>query len=101
MSNKVIISADSTCDLPKEILEKYNIITTPLHVTLGEKTYDDLVDITPDEIYEYFEKTGKLPKTSAVNMQEYIDKFKPYIDEGYEIVHISIGGALSTSHQQS
>lgn len=101
MSNKVIISADSTCDLPKEILEKYNIITTPLHVTLGEKTYDDLVNITPDEIYEYFEKTGKLPKTSAVNMQEYIDKFKPYIDEGYEIVHISIGGALSTSHQQS
>ena len=101
MDKKVIISADSTCDLPKDILEKYNIITTPLHVTLGESTHDDLVDITPDDIYAHFEKTGTLPKTSAVNMQEYIDKFKPYVDKGYEIVHISIGSALSTSHQQS
>lgn len=100
MSKKIIISADSTCDLPSELLKKYNIITTPLHIVLGEKTYEDLVNITPDEIYAHFEKTGQLPKTSAVNMQEYIDKFKPYVDDGYEVVHINIGGALSTSHQQ-
>ncbi len=101
MSKNVIISADSTCDLPKDILDKHGVIIVPLHVVLGEKTYDDSVNITPDEIYAHFEKTGKLPKTAAVNMQEYIDKFKPYVDKGYEIVHISIGGALSTSHQQS
>lgn len=100
MSKKVIISADSTCDLPKEILDKYGIITTPLHVVLGENTYEDLINITPDEIYAHFSKTGQLPKTSAVNMQEYIDKFKPYIDDGCEVVHFNIGSALSTSHQQ-
>ena len=58
---------------------------------LGENTYEDLINITPDEIYAHFSKTGQLPKTSAVNMQEYIDRFKPYIDDG---------SALSTSHQQ-
>lgn len=100
MNKKVIISADSTCDLPKEILDKYGIINTPLHIVLGEKTYEDLVNITPDEIYANFDKTGQLPKTSAVNMQEYIDKFKPYIDQGCEVVHFNIGSALSTSHQQ-
>lgn len=100
MDKKVRISADSTCDLPVELLEKYNILTVPLHVTLDGNTYNDLVDITPDDIYAHFDKTGELPKTSAVNMQEYIDKFKPFVDKGCEIVHINIGSSLSTSHQQ-
>lgn len=100
MSKKVIISADSTSDIPADLREKYGIITVPLHVVLDGKTYDDMVDITPDEIYANFEKTGNLPKTSAANMQEYIDKFKPYVDDGCEVVHFNIGSALSTSHQQ-
>ena len=98
--SKIIISTDSTSDIPPELLEKTGIITVPLHVILDGKTYDDLIDIVPDDIYAHFEKTGNLPKTAAVNTQEYIDKFKPYIDDGYEIVHFSIGSALSTSYQQ-
>ena len=100
MSKKIIISTDSTSDVPLDLQEKYGIITVPLHVVLDGKTYDDLVDITPDDIYAHFEKTGNLPKTAATNMQEYIDKFKPYVDDGYEIIHFNIGSALSTSHQQ-
>lgn len=100
MNKKIIISADSTCDLPPELVEKYGIIIVPLHVILDGNTYDDMVNITPDDIYASFEKTGKLPKTSAANMQEYIDKFKPYIDKGCEVVHFNISSALSTSHQQ-
>ena len=99
MNQKILISADSTCDLPKEILEKYHILTTPLHIVLGENTYEDLVNITPEDIYAHFAKTGQLPKTSAVNIQEYIDIFKPYVDDGYEIVHLNIGHALSTCYQ--
>lgn len=98
--SKIIISTDSTSDITPELLKKTGIITVPLHVVLDGKTYDDLINITPDDIYSNFEKTGNLPKTSAVNMQEYIDKFKPYVDDGYEIVHFNIGSALSTSHQQ-
>lgn len=100
MSNKIILSADSTMDLGKELYDRYNVITIPLHVILNEESYEDLVDITPDEIYANFEKTGVLPKTSAVNCQEYIDKFKPYIDDGYDIVHINIGSGLSTTYNQ-
>lgn len=100
MNKKIIISADSTCDLPPELVEKYGIIIVPLHVILDGNTYDDMVSITPDDIYASFEKTGKLPKTSAANMQEYIDKFKPYIDKGCEVIHFNISSTLSTSHQQ-
>ena len=101
MSKKVIISADSTCDLPSELIKKYSIVLTPLHVVLGEETYDDMVNIVPDDIYAHFDKTGQLPKTSAVNVQEYIDVFKPYVEEGCEIVHIGLGHALSTSFQHA
>ncbi len=99
MNKKILISADSTCDLPKEILTKYHILTTPLHIVLGENTYEDLVNITPEDIYAHFGKTSQLPKTSAVNIQEYIDAFKPYVDDGYEIIHLNIGHSLSTCYQ--
>ena len=54
MSNKkVIITSDSTCDLSPDLIEKYNIKTIPMGVTLGDKLYYDGVDITPDKIYDY------------------------------------------------
>lgn len=97
--SKIILSADSSCDLSKELRERYNVKEIcPLHITLGEKCYEDGVNIQPDEIYENFRATGILPKTSAVNVQEYIDTFKPYIEQGYSVIHVNIGSALSSSY---
>lgn len=50
MERNVLITADSTCDLPAELKKKYNISTYPLHIILGRTSYDDGVNITPDEI---------------------------------------------------
>ena len=96
---KILLSADSTCDISGELLERTGAILMPLHIIFDEKSYDDGVNITPDEIYANFAATGKLPKTSAINTQEYIDKFKPYIDDGYEVIHINLGSAISSSYQ--
>lgn len=98
MAKKVILSADSTCDLSPELLERYQVQRYPLHVVLNEKTYSDGVDITPDEIYTVYKEQGVLPKTAAVNMAEYIDFFKPFVDDGCEVVHISLGSGLSASY---
>lgn len=99
MNKKVLITADSTCDLTLELKKKYNISTYPLHIILGRTSYDDGVNITPDEIYAHFKTSGTLPKTSAVNVQEYLDGFTPLVEQGYEIVHINLGSALSASHK--
>ncbi|MGN0551305.1 MAG: DegV family protein [Acutalibacteraceae bacterium] len=99
MDRKVLLTADSTCDLSEELKKRYKVTTYPLHIVLNDKSYDDSVNITPAEIYDNFYKTGTLPKTAAINTSEYIDFFKPYIDDGYDIVHINIGSALSSSHQ--
>lgn len=99
MNRKVLLTADSTCDLSAELKERYKVQTFPLHIVLGGKSYDDSVDIMPDQIYEHFYQTGELPKTSAVNMEEYANFFRPFVAQGYDVVHINIGSALSTSHQ--
>ena len=76
MAEKVLIASDSTCDLSSELIEKYGIKILPLGVTLGETTYTDGVDINPDMIYANYEKTGELPKTSAVNIADFEDFFE-------------------------
>lgn len=45
------IVSDSTCDLPRTLLERYHIDILPLHVLLGDVEYLDGKNITPDAIY--------------------------------------------------
>ena len=83
---KVKIIADSTCDLSPELIEKYDIAVTPLSVILGERTGLDGLEITPEDIYSHVNATGQLPKTSAVNTDEYRRVFRHWRKQGYEIV---------------
>ncbi len=101
MDNKVILFADSSIDLTKELCERYNIHTVSIHVILQEKTYEDGVDITTEEIFEHYYKTKELPKTAAINVNDIVTALKPYVDDGYEIVYISLGSALSSSYRNS
>ncbi|MBR6533700.1 MAG: DegV family protein [Clostridia bacterium] len=101
MQNNIIISADSTCDLSLELRERYNVSIIPLGVTLGDKTFFDGVDITPDEIYTHHEKTGELPKTTAANVGDCIDYFKPFADEGKTIIHFSLSSEFSSTYNNT
>lgn len=98
---KIILSADSSCDLSKELVEKYEVNLFPAHINLKDKGYRDGVDITPDMIYETFYNEGVLPKTSAANPYEYIEYFKKWADEGYEVIHFNLGSALSSLYQNA
>ena len=99
MSEKILIACDSTADLGEELISRYNIRVLPLGVTLGNDEYTDGVDITPDFIYENYEKTGILPKTSAINIGAYEDFFKKYTDEGYTIIFFTISASMSSTFQ--
>lgn len=91
----VKIISDSTSDLSKELLEKYDISILPLHVLLGEDEYLDGKNITPDEIFAWADENKTTPKTSAPSMTEVVDMWKPYLDEGREIVCFSIAEGMS------
>lgn len=101
MSKKVILTADSTCDLSEELKNRYNVEYFPLHIILDGKEYLDNVDIVPSEIFKAYDEKKILPKTAAVNIGEYLDFFKQFTEQGYEVVHINLGGALSSSHKNA
>ena len=93
----VKIIADSTCDLSKEWIEKYDITILPLHILLGEQEYRDGVDITPEEIFAWSDKNKTTPKTSAPSLVEAMECLQPYIEAEREVVCFSISYSMSTS----
>lgn len=91
------IAADSTCDLSKELIDKYGISIIPLHIVLEDKEYRDGVDITPDEIYEWSDKNNTTPKTSAVGFEDALDAIKPILDTEDEMIIFTISEKMSTT----
>lgn len=96
------IMADSTCDLSQEIIEKYNVGVAPLNIEIGDKTYKDKVDITPDRFYELLPTLEKLPSTSMPSPEEYIDIINDSIDKGYDqFLVICMSSGTSGSYQSA
>ena len=94
----VRIISDSTCDLSKELCERYGIKLLPLHVLLGDDDYQDGVDIRPETIFEWSDRTKTTPKTAAPSLAETEDLFRTILDEGDEIVAFSISASMSSSN---
>jgi len=70
---KIQICSDSSCDLGTALCERYDVILNPFRITLGDESLIDGVEVTPDDLYAFHERTGTLPKTSATNMAEHME----------------------------
>ena len=98
---KTRITADSTCDLSPELIEKYDITIMPLSIILGEKAYADMLEINPKQVYEYVDSGKGICKTAAVNVDEYINKFTELLKDCDAIVHINISSEFSACYQNA
>ena len=98
MSKPIVLCADSTCDLSPELIERYHVHILPMHVNLEDQSYLDGVDITPDAIYAYYNEHKVLPKTAALNMDEFLDVVRPMVEAGNDVICITLGSALSTTY---
>ena len=101
--NKIIIIADSTCDLEPEYVEKNDIVLTPLHVSFAGDDHDylDGVDIDSETVYKKVVESGNTPKTGAKNIGEMIELFKKYVDQGCDIIFTGIGSGLSSTYNNA
>lgn len=95
--NPVKLIADSSCDIGPELAKRYNVDFVHIHVRLNGQEYLDGVNITHKEIYQNYEDNHTLPSTAAMNVDEYEAVFRPYIEQGYDIVHVSLGSGLSST----
>jgi len=100
---KVYIIGDSTCDLPLSYRQKLEVGFMPLPVNVGDEPRLDMYDVFPDEIFDYFKKTGKLCTTSAPNTTNYIDFWNELRDKDpdCEILHFHISSEMTVTHAVS
>lgn len=94
---KIRIVSDSTCDLSKELIEKYDITIIPLCIILGEKSYFDGVDITPAEIYKWSDENKTTPKTAGITFDKLDEVVKPLMEQGDDIIYIGISEGMSST----
>lgn len=97
---KIKISADSTCDLSRSLIEQYQIGISPLHICIGEESYLDMVEIAPETLFEKVD-AGLPYHTAAVNVQEYLDLFGGYLQEYDAVVHVTIASGMSSCYQNA
>ena len=96
MSIKIV--SDSTCDLSKDLIERYNISILPLHILLGEDECNDGINITSDEIYAWSDANKTTPRTSAPSIEEAIELFRELTADGSEVISFSISSSMSASN---
>lgn len=95
MSNYVI-SCCSTADLTKEHMLDRNIKYACFHYELDGKEYmDDLGQSMPlPDFYKAME-AGAMTKTSQINQEEYMEYFRQFLDEGYDVLHCALSSGIS------
>lgn len=98
---QVKIIADSTCDLPEEIIDELDIDIVPLYVIMNDVSYKDGIEITTDKLIEWSDRTKKTPMTSAPSVEDYIKVFTPYVEKKRDVVFIGISSDLSATCQNA
>lgn len=98
--NKIKIICDSLSDIPKELIDKYDIEVVPLTVILDDKEYKDGVDISNDEFYKILREQNAYPKTSQVTYPQFKEVFEKYVNERRKILYIA-GSSVATGTYQS
>ncbi len=82
------IITDSSCDLPKEIIDKYNILVVPLRIEIDGTDYVDGVNLSHQEFYEKMTASPTLPKTSQPSPQTFVDRFREGLKNSENVLSI-------------
>ncbi|MBQ0099547.1 MAG: DegV family protein [Firmicutes bacterium] len=99
---KIAVSVESTNDLTNELLVKYDIRVIPFSIILNGTEYKD-GDITTGQLFDFVDKNGVLPKTTALNEFEYSEWFSSLLKDYDAVIHIALSSGItsSCSHAES
>lgn len=93
---KYILSCCSTADLTEEHFKGRNIHFVCFHYSLDGKQYkDDLGKSMPFDKFYQAMADGAETKTSQVNVNEFVEYFTPFLEQGMDILHVSLSSGLS------
>ena len=100
--NNIILVAETGSDIPKDIAKEWGIFLVPMHVTMGDETFDDGT-FPIEKICEYYNNTNKVPKTSGSSPQDFIKVFdeihRLYPDK--QILHLAYSAVTTCAYQSA
>ncbi|MDR7077366.1 DegV family protein with EDD domain [Neobacillus niacini] len=99
---KIILTTESGADLPAELADKHNVQVVPMHVVMeGQDYLDGSLPVT--DIYDFYERTKKIPSTTSTNSHEYLEFFTKIKNDYPDciIIHIGYTSKASSSFQNA
>jgi DegV family protein with EDD domain len=88
--------ADRMIDLPNEELATLNIDTISCYINMGNKSYSDLEDVFPEDVFRYMEETGNVAMTAAKSPAVYSEFFRPFVAAGDTVIHFACSSGISS-----
>ena len=99
---RMILTTESGADLPEDLADKHNVQVVPMHVIMDGQDYlDGTLPVT--DIYDYYERTKKIPSTTSTNSHEYLEFFTKIKSDFPDciIIHIGYTSKASSSFQNA
>lgn len=96
MSLRIIV--DSVSDIPRSLADELGIIIVPLHVNFDDVSYEDGRDMDSKAFFQKVSQAGKLPTTAQVTPGEFIEVFRRELQEGHELIVITMSAAMSGTY---
>ena len=100
--SKIAILTDSSCDIPQEMAEKYDIDIMGFHILLDGVDYIERESCSNTEFYQLMRQAKGVPSTAAITPLQFCDKYCQYVDEGYtDVIHIPINRSGSSTYDNA
>lgn len=99
--HKIALVTDSTCDIPQELIEKYQIQMVPLNIHFGSSFYLDRVTMQPQQFYDMLDAAPDYPTTSQPGYKDFYNRYN-YLSTHYNsIIGIHLSNKMSGTWQNS
>lgn len=92
---QVKIVTDTTCDLPQDIIKKYDIRLVPISITLGDSTYKEMMELTAEKFYDYLATSPQRPTSAPPSRKDFSDVYTKLIPEAEEVLSIHVAKSWS------
>ena len=93
------IVTDSTADVPKELLERYDIRTVPINIQFGTETFQEGIDIDRPTFLRKLEEV--IPTSSQPSPGQLAEVYRPLAEDGHSIISIHVTSKHSGTYQSA
>lgn len=100
--HNIILTAETGSDLTAEEASRLGVFLVPMHVAMGSESRAD-GSFTPEEVCAYYDKTGKVPQTSAASQYDFECVFDEVerLNPGASIVHLAYSAVTTASYHNA